>query len=156
MNRLKDLRQNKKLTQQELANEMGITKRTYIYWEKGDRQIKPEKAQQLADFFGVSVGYLLGYNDEVMTFESGREFENKRMNTLNTIFLSELQKSKEKDSIKIDILATIKFLESTLEKITKHSKNCENSYITDLQKALDTLNNLADVLTEKKVGNDEK
>ena len=53
MNRLKDLRQNKKLTQQELANEMGITKRTYIYWEKGDRQIKPEKAQQLADFFGV-------------------------------------------------------------------------------------------------------
>nr|DAY35134.1 MAG TPA: Repressor protein CI [Caudoviricetes sp.] len=156
MNRLKDLRQNKKLTQQELANEMGITKRTYIYWEKGDRQIKPEKAQQLADFFGVSVGYLLGYNDEVMTFESGREFENKRMNTLNTIFLSELQKSKEKDSIKIDILATIKFLESTLEKITKHSKNCENSYITDLQKALDTLNNLADVLIEKKVGNDEK
>ena len=91
-----------------------------------------------------------------MTFESGREFENKRMNTLNTIFLSELQKSKEKDSIKIDILATIKFLESTLEKITKHSKNCENSYITDLQKALDTLNNLADVLIEKKVGNDEK
>lgn len=156
MNRLKDLRQNKKLTQQELADEMGITKRTYIYWEKGDRQIKPEKAQQLADFFGVSVGYLLGYNDEVMTFESGREFENKRMNTLNTIFLSELQKSKEKDSIKIDILATIKFLESTLEKITKHSKNCENSYITDLQKALDTLNNLADVLIEKKVGNDEK
>ena len=29
--------------------------------ENGESQIKPEKAQQLADFFGVSVGYLLGY-----------------------------------------------------------------------------------------------
>ena len=56
MNRLKELRQEKKLTQQELADEIGVTKRTYIYWEKGERQIKPEKAQQLADFFGVSVG----------------------------------------------------------------------------------------------------
>lgn len=64
MNRLKELRQEKKLTQQELANEIGVTKRTYIYWEKGERQIKPEKAQQLADFFGVSVGYLLGYIDD--------------------------------------------------------------------------------------------
>lgn len=61
MNRLKELRQEKKLTQQELANEIGVTKRTYIYWEKGERKIKPEKAQQLADYFGVSVGYLLGY-----------------------------------------------------------------------------------------------
>lgn len=63
MNRLKELRQEKKLTQQELANEIGVTKRTYIYWEKGERQIKPEKAQQLADLFGVSVGYLLGYSE---------------------------------------------------------------------------------------------
>lgn len=63
MNRLKELRQEKKLTQQELANEIGVTKRTYIYWEKGERQIKPEKAQQLADCFGVSVGYLLGYSE---------------------------------------------------------------------------------------------
>lgn len=64
MNRLKELRQEKKLTQQELANEIGVTKRTYIYWEKGERQIKPEKAQQLADYFRVSVGYLLGYIDD--------------------------------------------------------------------------------------------
>ncbi len=70
MNRLKELRQEKKLTQQELANEIGVTKRTYIYWEKGERQIKPEKAQQLADYFGVSVGYLLGYEPEGMPKKS--------------------------------------------------------------------------------------
>lgn len=63
MNRLKELRQEKKLTQQEIANKIGVTKRTYIYWEKGERQIKPDKAQQLANIFGVSVGYLLGYDE---------------------------------------------------------------------------------------------
>ena len=60
MNRLKELRQEKKLTQQEIANKIGVTKRTYIYWEKGERQIKPDKAQQLANIFGgqcwISVG----------------------------------------------------------------------------------------------------
>ncbi|TWS94677.1 helix-turn-helix transcriptional regulator [Streptococcus sp. sy018] len=63
MNRLKELRQEKGLTQQELADITDVTKRTYIYWEKGERQIKPDKAQALADYFGVSVGYLLGYSE---------------------------------------------------------------------------------------------
>lgn len=68
-NKLKELRLNKEfngkkgMTQQEIADVIGVTKRTYIYWEKGERQIKPEKAQQLADFFEVPVGYLLGYSD---------------------------------------------------------------------------------------------
>ena len=64
MNRLKELRKEKDLSQQALANELGISKRTLAYWESGESQIKPDKAQQLADFFGVSVGYLLGYSDK--------------------------------------------------------------------------------------------
>lgn len=64
MNRLKELRQSNKKTQQEIADIVGVTKRTYIYWEQGERQIKPEKAKVLADYFGVTVGYLLGYSDE--------------------------------------------------------------------------------------------
>ena len=63
MSRLKELRQEKKLTQQELAKEIGVSKLTILNWEKGEPQIKSEKAQQLADIFGVSVGYLLGYED---------------------------------------------------------------------------------------------
>ena len=63
MNRLKELRKEKKLTQQELADTFQVSKRTVQYWENGESQIKPDKAEKLADFFGVSVGYLLGYND---------------------------------------------------------------------------------------------
>lgn len=65
MNRLKELRKEKKLTQKELAEETDIPYRTLQRWENGESQIKPDKAKQLADFFGVSVGYLLGYSDKV-------------------------------------------------------------------------------------------
>lgn len=64
MNRLKELRKQKGLTQQELADEISVSKITILRWENEERQIKTEKAQQLADFFGVSVGYLLGYEDD--------------------------------------------------------------------------------------------
>lgn len=63
MNRLKELRKQKKVTQENLANEMGVTKLTISRWENEEVQIKPDKAQQLADYLNVSVGYLLGYSD---------------------------------------------------------------------------------------------
>ena len=63
MNRLKELRQKKGDTQEVVAKAMGVTRRGYQKWENGESQIKPEKAQQLADYFGVSVGYLLGYSE---------------------------------------------------------------------------------------------
>ena len=65
MNKIKQLRKEKKLTQKELAEETDISYRTLQRWENGETDIKPEKAQQLADFFGVSVGYLLGYSEKV-------------------------------------------------------------------------------------------
>ena len=67
MNRLKELRKEKKLTQEELAGEIGVSKITILRWENGERQIKPDKAQALADYFGVSVGYLLGYEASTRT-----------------------------------------------------------------------------------------
>lgn len=63
MNRLKELRKQKGLTQQGLADEISVSKITVLRWENEERQIKQEKAQQLADYFGVSVGYLLGYSE---------------------------------------------------------------------------------------------
>ncbi|WP_148877942.1 helix-turn-helix domain-containing protein [Streptococcus sp. Marseille-P7375] len=64
MNRLKELRQGKKLSQKEIAETLGFSLRSFQRMENGESQIKPEKAQQLADYFGVSVGYLLGYIDD--------------------------------------------------------------------------------------------
>lgn len=66
MNKLRELRKEKGLTQQELADEISVSKITILRWENEERQIKTEKAQQLADYFGVNVGYLLGYEPEGM------------------------------------------------------------------------------------------
>ena len=78
MNRLKELRKEKKLTQKELAQNIGAGLRTIQTWENGESQIKPDKAEKLADFFGVSIGYLLGYDDN--------DFEKQiRIDTLNDI-----------------------------------------------------------------------
>lgn len=63
MNRLKELRQKKGDTQEDVAKAMGVTRRGYQKWENEESQIKPEKAKQLADFFEVPVGYLLGYDE---------------------------------------------------------------------------------------------
>jgi transcriptional regulator len=64
MNRLKQLRKEKGLTQQELSEVIAVSYRTIQNWENGESQIKSNKASQLADYFGVSVGYLLGYEPE--------------------------------------------------------------------------------------------
>ena len=88
MNKLKELRKEKKLTQKELADKINVSKITVLRWENGERQIKPDKAQQLADFFGVSVGYLLGYSDyknEDSYYEKMEETHTLDVDILNSI-----------------------------------------------------------------------
>lgn len=63
MNRLKELRKEKGLTQDELAKKICISKRTLQNWEKGETDIKLSQAKMLADYFGVSETYLLWYSD---------------------------------------------------------------------------------------------
>ena len=63
MTRLKELRKEKKLTQKELAEKTDIPYRTLQRWENGETDIKLSQAKMLADYFGVSETYLLGYSD---------------------------------------------------------------------------------------------
>lgn len=60
MNNLRYLRKQKKLTIVEVAEKIGVSKWTVLRWEHGTNQISIGKAKQLAEYFGVSVGYLLG------------------------------------------------------------------------------------------------
>ncbi|MBG9368280.1 helix-turn-helix transcriptional regulator [Streptococcus sp. NLN64] len=69
MNRLKELRKEKKLTQKELANVLKINEKTISRWENNESTIKSNKAETLANFFGVSMGYLLGFTDDVNRYD---------------------------------------------------------------------------------------
>lgn len=90
-NRLKILRTDKGITQDELAqiinkelkeNEKPISKMVISNWENNKHTIKPDKAQQLADYFGVSVGYLLGYE---MSLKEAQEKLKEFNSTLPTL-----------------------------------------------------------------------
>ncbi|MFS9211330.1 MULTISPECIES: helix-turn-helix domain-containing protein [Streptococcus] len=91
MNRLKELRQKKGDTQEDVAKVMGVTRRGYQKWENGESQIKPEKARQLADYFGVNVAYLLGFEDKqnILKIIQSNEFK-KLLNDIDIEKINEL------------------------------------------------------------------
>lgn len=64
MNRLKELRESRKITRVELAENIGVTKLTILNWEHGTCEIKGSYAKKLAEYFNVSIPYLLGYDTD--------------------------------------------------------------------------------------------
>lgn len=93
MNRLKELQKERKITQQELAEIAGVSKRTIQYWENGENQIKPDKAKKLADFFGVSIAHLLGYDDNDFEKQIRIDTLNDILNKMHTAYVSLLEKT---------------------------------------------------------------
>ena len=62
--RVKKLRRQQKLSQQELGDALGLTQKTISAIEGGNRTTTIEKLILLAKFFDVSTDYLLGLKDE--------------------------------------------------------------------------------------------
>lgn len=60
MLRLKSLREHHKLRQVDFAREMGISQSALSSWENGKFEPDTEMLAKLADYFDVSIGYLLG------------------------------------------------------------------------------------------------
>ena len=61
--RIRDLREDHDLTQAQVGKAINVPQRTYAYYESGQRMIPPHVLCALADFYGVSVDYLLGRID---------------------------------------------------------------------------------------------
>lgn len=93
MNRIKELRKEKKLTQQEVADAMGVSRRGFQKWENGDSQLKPDKIKQLAKYFEVSEAYLLGYDisTELEFLPKGKQYL-IRMNELTIDLIRDCNK----------------------------------------------------------------
>lgn len=61
--RLRDIREDRDLTQKEVGQAVNITQRSYSYYERGTHMIPLEILCRLADFYQTSVDYLLGRTD---------------------------------------------------------------------------------------------
>lgn len=62
--RLRELRKEKKMRQEDMANVIGVTLRHYHRIEHGEINLPTLTLCQLADYFGVTTEYLLGRSDE--------------------------------------------------------------------------------------------
>lgn len=62
--RLKELREELKLTQKEVAQKLNLHSVTYLHYEKGQREPPLAILAEMAIFFDVSVDYLLGLKNE--------------------------------------------------------------------------------------------
>ena len=72
--RIRDLRIKKGLTIERLAQMMDVSKGTISKWENGYVDtIKQDKIIQLAKAFGVSPTYIMGYDDEPLKMDNGKE-----------------------------------------------------------------------------------
>ena len=64
-NRIKELRECRNISQEELATALDTTQQSISLYESGDREPKLKVWQKLADFFNVSVPYLQGFETQV-------------------------------------------------------------------------------------------
>lgn len=60
VNRLRDLREDKDMTQKQLAEALGYHTTTYQRWEENVHSIKLQDALNIAEYFNVSLDYLAG------------------------------------------------------------------------------------------------
>ena len=73
--KLKELRESKGLSQQKFANMMNISQGTVGNWESGIREPNFETISKIANFFDVSVDYILGRVDEKQNKPGETELE---------------------------------------------------------------------------------
>lgn len=66
--RLRDLREDKDLSQKELAQILGMSQTGYSKYETGENDIPTQILMKLADFYHTSVGYILGRTNQTKPY----------------------------------------------------------------------------------------
>ena len=71
--KIKKLRNDKGLTQKDLADQVHVTFQTVSKWEKDENEPDVSTLREIAKLFGVTVDYLINEDEEVDTQEEKEE-----------------------------------------------------------------------------------
>lgn len=71
--RIRNLREDFDMTQQEMADLLFINRRTYSSYENGVRSIPTEILSQIADLFHTSVDYLIARTDQKQPYPASTQ-----------------------------------------------------------------------------------
>lgn len=94
--RLKELREKQNLSQEELADRLGIPRSTITHYENNSNRFpRRGRLDEIANFFGVTTDYLLGRTDKPTYDYDDKEFK-EFMNDPNLgLWFKELKDSPE-------------------------------------------------------------
>ncbi len=107
--RLKELRKKANITQLEFAKKFNVSNGAIGNWESGKRQPDSETLSKLADFFNVSIDYLVGRTDNPTPPTIDEQLDGVEFALYGEVKdMTEAQKR--------DVLNFIKFLKSQEEK----------------------------------------
>ena len=99
---IKQLRQDKKLTMQEVAKKSGVSYSAYQKYELGVREIGAKALEKLADFYGVTTDYLLGRPTAQPPEEPLDEFAQKEhLKSLEKVFMQKYLELTEEQRDKV-------------------------------------------------------
>lgn len=62
--KMKDIREEKKLKQREIAEILGVDRSTYAGWETGKDTITLRKLFKLSNYYKISIDYLTGLSNK--------------------------------------------------------------------------------------------
>jgi transcriptional regulator with XRE-family HTH domain len=118
MNRIKDLRKEKDMTQNDLAMALGIRRSTVASYELARIDPSPKVLKQLTEYFNVSTDYLLGVSNIRTEKRQTVDIHDLMMNILdrldndvNVYFNGSVLSDNEKQSFKTIISKNIEMLE---------------------------------------------
>jgi transcriptional regulator with XRE-family HTH domain len=73
MLKIRDIREDRDLTQTELSKLLNCTQQTYSRYESGEITIDIYNLMKLADFYKTSTDYLLGLTEEIKPYPRVRK-----------------------------------------------------------------------------------
>ena len=71
--RIRDLREDRDLKQKQIAEYLLCDQSLYSKYERGERELPLRYAIKLADYYGVSLDYLVGLTDEKHPYSRRRK-----------------------------------------------------------------------------------
>lgn len=107
---LKKFRKQKKLTQEELANKIGVIRATYWAYEKGSIMPPYEKLEQLADIFGITIDELMGRETDKSDISDDLSKLIRKLEKENQVYDGELLNDQTKELLIASIENSIKLL----------------------------------------------
>ena len=72
--RIRDLREDRDLTQTQIAKILGLSQTGYSKYETGENDLPTSILIKLSDYYGVSIDYILGMTDEPKRYPAINDF----------------------------------------------------------------------------------